>query len=431
MIEKLLDTVKKRVDSAEVFSVESSTMEISFEAGKLKSTEHKLITGIGLRVIKDGRMGFSSSTDLQRLDKIVDYACAASEFGKEVAFDFPSHANSTDVTVYDPAVESYTPEEAVKEGRYAIEQLRETVPQGLTELNISASTDSVRIINTAGLDVSYRSTDFSHSITSIIVDGDSILWISDGGHYGDLTLKSDDYVNKIGDLAQKAEKKAPGVSGTLPVIFIADEMGELLDAIEIGVDGKRMLKGDSPLIGREGEQLLGSVTLIDNPFIANAPGSRPFDDEGVPSQRTDLFKNGTFQSFLFDLDTAAKTGNVSTASAERGGLSTLSIGTSNLVMSGGTSNLNDMVSELQEGIIIHGGLGGGQSNLLAGDFALNIMLGFLVRGGEIAGRLVDTMVSGNVYSAFGAIGQMSEEVRQVGSLFVPDVLFSELSVSSR
>ena len=39
------------------------------------------------------------------------------------------------------------------------------------------------------------------------------------------------------------------------------------------------------------------------------------------------------------------------------------------------------------------------------------------------------MVSGNVYTAFGAVSSMSRETQQVGSLFVPDVMFSELSVS--
>ena len=89
-----------------------------------------------------------------------------------------------------------------------------------------------------------------------------------------------------------------------------------------------------------------------------------------------------------------------------------------------------MISGMDEGVIVYGVLGGGQSNLLAGDFALNIMLGFLVRNGEIAGRLIDTMVSGNVYSAFNSIDRMSSEVTQTGALFVPDIMFSELSLSS-
>jgi PmbA protein len=100
-------------------------------------------------------------------------------------------------------------------------------------------------------------------------------------------------------------------------------------------------------------------------------------------------------------------------------------------MGTGDSDLETMIRETGEGVIVHGVLGGGQSNLLAGDFALNIMLGFLIRGGEIQGRLVDTMVSGNVYDAFRAVAASGRETQPVGASFLPDVKFSELSISSR
>lgn len=449
MIEQLLEKAKRRVDTAEVYALDDTTMELSFEAGKLKSAEHKVFSGLGLRVIHNGRLGFSSTTDPGTLDEMVEKARAASAFGKAADFEFPARsdlsrsrragaepqqadaAENPAVITFDPAVESYSPEEAVREGRKAVEMLRETVPKGLTDVHIETSVSTIRILNTSGLDVSYRTTDFSHYIQSVIVDGDSILWIDDGGNYSNLTVGTEKYVRKISGLATLAEKKAPKVSGSLPVIVTAEELPELLESIEMGVDGKRLLKGESPLIGREGKKVLGQVTLVDDPFVDNGIGSRPFDDEGVPSQRTVLFDNGVFRSFLFDLDTAAKTGSVSTANAERQSLSTPMIGTSNLVMSTGTSNLDEMIADTREGVIVYGVLGGGQSNLIAGDFALNIMLGFHIRDGEVRGRLTDTMVSGNVYDAFGVIARMGAEIRHVGSVFVPDVMFSELSVSSR
>jgi len=431
MVEKILDTAKQRVDAAEVFYEETSVLDVSFEAGALKSTEQKKSCGIGLRVIHDGRTGFSSTTDPDRIDDMIENACASARLGKEVQFVFPGSSDITTVSTFDPAVETFSPSDAVAEGKRTVEMLKESYPNGMTYCDFSSSVTAVRIANTSGLDFSYRSTDFSHSVSFCIIEGDSILLIGDSGHFGTLNIRTDDYVKKISDLAVQAETKAPKVSGSLPVIFTAQEMPNLLKSIELGVNGKRLLKGDSPLINQEGKTMLGTVTLTDNPCIDNAPGSRPFDDEGVPSQANTLFKDGVFHTFLFDLDTAAKTEHSSTASACRGALSTPGIGTSNLVMSHGISNLDEMISDIDEGIIIYGALGGGQSNLLAGDFALNIMLGFLIRNGEIAGRLADTMVSGNVYSAFSNISAMSTEIKPVGSVFVPDVLFSKLSISSR
>jgi len=428
MIEKILDTAKSRVDAAEVFFKETSVIDVSFKAGNLKNAERKSTYGIGLRIIHEGRVGFSSSSDPDCIDEMVEKARESSRFGKEAQFEFPGSFKINEVNTFDPAIETFSPDDAVKEGNRTVNMLKESYPKGLTYIDFSSSLSTVRILNTSGLDISYRNSDFSQYVISVIVDGDSILMISDGGQYGTLDIRTDDYIKKISDLAIKAETKAPKTSGNIPVIFTAREMPALLKSIELGVNGRRLLKGDSPLIGREEQSVLGNVTLTDDPCINNAPGSRPFDDEGVPSKTTILFQEGVFHNFLFDLDTAAKTEHSSTASASRGMLSIPTIGTSNMVLSPGISNLDEMISDIDEGVIIYGVLGSGQSNLLAGDFALNIMLGFLIRNGEITGRLIDTMVSGNIYSAFENISAMGSEVKPVGSLFAPDVLFSELPV---
>jgi PmbA protein len=432
MIESILDKVKRRGASAEVFLTERASSEISFEAGKLKNAEQKTALGIGLRVISEGRIGFASTTDPIRIEDLVNNALNASRFGKKVHFEFPGNLTTGyGISTFDPAVESYSPDSAVKEGKRAVDMLRERCPKGLTDMSISTAVTTIRIANTSGLDASCRSTDFREYIMLVVVEDDSILMIDDGNHFSTLDIRTDAYVEKIAALTGHAEKKAPGVSGMLPVLFTAQQMPGLLQAFEMGFNGRRMVKGDSPLIGKEGVKILGGVTLVDDPFIGGSPGSRPFDDEGIPSQRTVIFEDGVFRSFLFNLDTAAQAGRVSTANAQRGLLSAPAVGTSNLVMSPGKSSLDEMIKSIDEGVIVHGVLGGGQSNLLAGDFALNIMLGFLVRKGEISGRLVDTMVSGNVYQAFGSIAASGSEIKPVGSVFVPDVMFSALPVSSQ
>ncbi len=431
MMERILEMARARGAAAEVFHSGRTVVEVSFEAGKLKTAERKRMLGIGLRVIHEGRVGFAATSDEPRLDTLVENALASARFGKEARFAFPGFPGTEEAATFDPKVESYGPPEAIAEGKRAIEALRECCPKALTDVGIAATVTTVRIANTAGMDASYRSTDFRHSITSVLVEGDSILWIGEGDHYGALDVRTDEYVRKISGLARKAETTAPKVSGKLPVIFVAHELPSLLESVELGVNGRRLVKGDSPLIGREGEPVLGNVTLTDDPFRAGAPGSRPFDDEGTPSQRTPLFENGVFRSFLFDLDTAAQAERTSTGNAARGMLTAPSIGASNLVMGTGESDLDSMIRDTGEGVIVHGVLGGGQSNLLAGDFALNVMLGFLVRGGEIQGRLVDTMVSGNVYEAFRSVAASGREVQPVGASFLPDVKFSELSISSR
>lgn len=431
MIETILDKVKKRVDSAEVCFIETEAREVSFESGTLKNVEQRSILGISLRVIRNGHLGFSSTTDMNRIDDTVESAIASSQFGKTVKFEFPNYEHKKTVETFDSAIASYQPINAVDEGKRAVELLGQLYPKGLTDVIISCAITTVHIANTSGFSKSYAHTNFRHSIVMTVIDGDSIVWIGDGGEYGTLTIRTNEYVTKISDLARKSEKKAVKVNGTLPVIFTAEEMPNLVGSLNLGINGLRLVKGDSPLIGKEGECVLGNVTITDDPLINGAPESRPFDDEGIPSRRTVIFQDGVFQTFLFDLETAGDAGRISTGSASRGHLSSPSIDTSNIVMSTGESSLEEMIAGMSKGIIIYGVLGGGQLNLIAGDFAFNCMFGFLIENGEYAGRLIDTMVSGNVYQAFGAIRAMGRESRQVGSHIVPDIMFDNISVSSR
>ena len=117
MLEQLLDKAKRKVDAAEVFSMETSAHDVSFEAGKLKNSERKNAFGIGLRVIHNGRIGFSATSDPNRLDDIVENAVASSCFGKEAQFEFPAGSEGITVATFDPAVETFSMSDAVEEGK--------------------------------------------------------------------------------------------------------------------------------------------------------------------------------------------------------------------------------------------------------------------------------------------------------------------------
>jgi len=429
MVEQVLDSVKKHGDSGEVFFLETEEREVIFDSGILKSAETKKKTGLCLRIVSDGRLGFSSTTDPSRLEDTVETARASAKFGKETGLVFPSAGALPGVETFDPAVAAYSQEEAVHEGRKAIDLLRESCPKARADVSLAVTHGTVRIANTSGLDISYTMTSLRHHIVAGIIEGDSILWIYEGGTFGDLTVRTDEYVRTIAELAGYSRTKAPKVTGNLPVLVTADVLPNLVEAIKRGVNGRSLVTGDSPLIGREGDTVLGSVSITDNPLEAHAAGARPFDAEGTPSAATPVFDNGIFRTFLFDLDTAADCSRESTGNALRTSLTPPVPGFSNLVMSTGEMSRAEMIAGIDEGVIVHGVLGGGQSNLLAGDFALNVMLGFHVKHGEIAGRVTDTMLSGNVYEAFTG-ATLGSEGHRVNTMVVPDVLFPRLSVSA-
>jgi PmbA protein len=101
------------------------------------------------------------------------------------------------------------------------------------------------------------------------------------------------------------------------------------------------------------------------------------------------------------------------------------------VVKPGGDKLQDLVEGMKEGLLVYGVIGGGQSNLLAGDFSLNIGLGFKVEDGQITGRVKDAMISGNVYVLLkDNLVALSRETEWAGNIKTPAVLLKDVSVVS-
>ncbi|GAG42469.1 unnamed protein product, partial [marine sediment metagenome] len=87
-----------------------------------------------------------------------------------------------------------------------------------------------------------------------------------------------------------------------------------------------------------------------------------------------------------------------------------------------------LLEAMDDGIYVRQLIGFGQSNLINGDFAANLGLGYRVRDGRVVGRLKDTMIAGNVYELLGGDVELSSDVDPVRR--VPWAVVEGLSVSA-
>ncbi|MDO8636664.1 MAG: metallopeptidase TldD-related protein, partial [Dehalococcoidia bacterium] len=173
------------------------------------------------------------------------------------------------------------------------------------------------------------------------------------------------------------------------------------------------------------------LSLWDDPTLAYRPASCPCDDEGIPSQRTPLIEQGVVKNFLYDLQTAALAGKKSTGNGHRSG-GPPAPSPSAFIIAPGKTTLNEMVSDIKEGLVVEDLMGASQGNILGGDFSGNVLLGYKVENGKIVGRVKDTMVSGNVYQLLKEIAAIGNEVKWVGGfLNTPPLYFSSVSVASK
>ena len=107
-------------------------------------------------------------------------------------------------------------------------------------------------------------------------------------------------------------------------------------------------------------------------------------------------------------------------------------GSTTASIASGETTFDEMVSDIKEGLIVDQLMGASQGNVLGGDFSGNVLLGFKIENGEIAGRIKDTMVSGNIYQLLKDITAIGSEARWVGSfLNTPPIYLSGVSVASK
>ena len=432
-MERILNEAKKVAEEAEVFCITSETTPVQFEANRLKHVQSKQSTNVALRIIKDGRIGYASSTNLKESRKIVDSAVETAEFGMKAEFEFPSLDSYPEVVTYDPAIRRVSTEEMTKLGEKMISSVREKTPELQCEASISKGTVSVRLINSRGGQADYRKSVFSLGVEGQLIRGTDMLFVGEG-------QSSCHPINDISGVTeivhQQLEFSRNNTSiktGELPVIFTPRGVASALaQPLMAGLNGKLVLEGSSPLANKLGDKSFdNNFSIFDDPTIDFQPGSRPCDDEGTASQRTPLIENGVVANFVYDLQTAALAGKKSTGNGERHG-SLPSPSVSTFVVSAGKTTFNDMVADIREGLVVEFLMGAGQGNTLGGDFSGNVLLGYRIENGKIVGRVKDTMVAGNIYKVLNRVAAIGCETVWVGGMIqTPPIYFSSVSVSSK
>jgi PmbA protein len=206
-------------------------------------------------------------------------------------------------------------------------------------------------------------------------------------------------------------------------------MGVLGLTLVLGLNGKNVLFGASPLAGKLGERIADQrFSLADNPLIDYASSSSKYDGEGIPHQVTPLIENGVVRNFLYDLDTAGRAGTKTTGHG-------IGCNPTNLLFKEGDTSYEEMVRSIKQGLLVLNVMGLGQGNPISGEFSVNIQLGYKIEDGEIVGRVKDVMLAGNVYDALNdivAIGDKAEWLSVFGgSHLVPPIQIGSLSVVAR
>jgi PmbA protein len=426
----ILEQLKAQATQVEVVNVQSESTTIGFEANKLKTSQVEETKGIAVRVVKDGRLGFAASSDESATEKLVTNVLESAAYGDEVPIVFPAPQPAPQVTTFDQTITDLSIPRMVEIGQEVVDLILRFEPEAHVNVALERGVQHRSIRNQAGTEVSFKRSPLSIFFEISRVEGDDVLNIFD---IMGMTVWDDDYAafaRQLGEQLELAQKSATIRAGRMPVLFAPTGALVLGLPLMLGLNGKNVYTGISPMIGKVGDKLFDDkITVVDDPIIDGRFGSASYDDEGVAHRRNVLVDRGVLKGFMYDLKTAAQSGVESTGNGSRGLFSPPGPSPTNLVFEAGETPLADIIAGLDEGLLVENVLGLGQGNIISGAFSNPLSLAFKIEKGEIVGRVKDVSIAGNVYDLLRNVEVTSRETKWVYYNFhLPYVLLPDMNV---
>lgn len=435
-MEKMLNNALKKVDEAEIFSVMTQSCLIRYAGNELSDIINRDLQEFSLRVIKDGRMGTTCGTSYDNSQELLERALLSAKYGEEVTFSFPSE-KGVKREIFDGELASKGPEELIQMGDGILEKTLQMESDMSVNLTVQKKVEHKRLMNSSGKDEYFQSTLLNISVTGLLKgskEGVNRSHIS--GLYSPFP---DDKLTELVGEYRLTNRLCPIPTKKMSLLLTPRAMWAVTYRLKEGISGANVVKGTSPLTDKLGKKIFPEIfNIIDDPTIDYFPNTTPIDDEGVPTRKKYIVEKGVLKNFLFDLSNGNKHGCGSTGNGFKKGLFTSTIFMSptpeltTLVVEPGKYSYEEMLSNMKEGIILDYPVGAHSGNVLLGDLSANIGIGLYVKDGEILGRAMDSMVSGNIYKFFNnikMIGNRPEIGEFNQSQYCPHLLFDDISIS--
>lgn len=424
-----LELVKKALEKAEgaqAWINQSESSEVTYENDKLKHSMFQQETHMGVRVILNGKVGSSHTTDINDIDGVVHRALETAQFGSPAHFSFPGPQDAADVKIFDPLVTNTSLTEMLDMGGEMISIIKDYNPDILVNSGVAKSTTRSEFANSSGIQFVEESTSFWVWVYGELIRGTDILMAGHSSGSRSKNISHSKTAKKAVELFKMAERNVNIRSGRMTVIFPPEGVIVLLLALKLGLNGKNVFMGSSPLKDKLGQKIADEkLSITDNPLIDHAIASGKFDGEGVPHRILPLIDKGVLVNFLYDLDTAGRAGTKSTGHG-------IGCNPTNIVIAEGDTPVDEMIKNTKEGLMVYDVMGLGQGNAISGEFSVNVQLGFKIENGEIVGRVKDVMLAGNTYDAIKDIVAIGDKAEWVGgSLLSPHIQIGELNVVSK
>ena len=418
---------KSRADYTEIRIEQREATQISFRGRNLETASAVIDAGGIVRCLcKKGGWGVVTFNDLSDLETRVEqaYQCARLAQSEEPIELAPIPVSQEVITVtlkHDFRGVSMADKKSLIE-RYNDIVLSHSPKIVDTACRYGDSFSRVYLGTSEGIYIQEDRPMVSVRMTAIAREGDNVQTalesISEPGGF--------DMVQGYEEMALKAARRAvellsaPRVVGgrytvvlnqRLAGVFIHEAFGHLSesDFVYENPHAREMM-----VLGRRfGQDIL---TVFDDGSLPGLRGSHKYDDEGTPTGRSELIKNGILVGRLHSRETAAKMGEQPTGNARATGYRYPPIvRMTNTAIENGDTPFDEMIRDIKLGVYACD-MYGGQTALE--NFSFSSAYAYMIRDGQLAEMVRDVILSGNLFVTLmniDAIGNDFEWSRSGGT----------------
>ena len=428
------------IEAYAVHSVDTSVTAFDAEIESLSSSETR---GVGVRVVVDGRMGFASTSDVS--EDGLAYALSEARSNAELGTPDPGNvlpSPSTYAPLLSLFVAGLESVPAADKVAAALELERATraaheLVTAVDSATYGDSRTSVAIASTTGVASEYARTDVYAYVAALARTDDETqtgLGLTQARSFDGIDLAAAAY--EAATRAARLLGATKPATARVPVVFDPLVTASFLGVLASALTAEAVQKGRSLFADRVGDAIAQETfSLVDDGRLADAPAAAPFDDEGVPTRRTEVIEHGVLRRFLHNTETAARAGDgaTSTGNATRSGFNTSpGVSSSNLFLDGVTVPPTEILARGEGGLYVQdvSGLHSG-TNPVSGEFSVGAT-GLWIRGGALAEPVREVTVSSTLVEMLLGIAALGDDLRFFpfgGSFGGATALVAEMTVA--
>lgn len=428
LAEDALNLALKNSDYAEIYVENEKSIDVDIQNNEVKFAKEESIYGLGVRVILDSKMGFSYTTNIDKIKETVENAIfnAKSNIADEY-FEFADKSEYKPVKgLYDKKIQSMSIQNSIEFAKIMIDIVEEENCEP-TSGGFSAGCYESMILNSNGLECSEKSSSFSGFIAVNAEADGTISTAYEGDSSRSFNINPEWIAYNASDIAKRSLYGIPVETSDMDVILDYRAASGLLGSFINAFNSDNVQRGRSIYANEIDNQVVSpSLNIYDDGTLEGGLSSSIVDGEGTSTQKTELIKNGVLKNFIYDIYTAKKGNTKSTGNGMRASFADMpSVSLSNFVLE--FDQLMD-ISDVKNGLIVTDVLGAHTANPISGDFSVEANNAFKIENGEIKSPVKKAMLSGNIFELMKNVSGISGDIRQMGPFVIPRIGVTNLRV---